>query len=510
MRHWLAMLLWLCTVPAWAANDYYNHGNFPSPSSPATSASMRAELDLIAAGFAKLPSISGNPNRAVVVNGGGTGLTLTTGTFSLAGNFAVTGAFDTTLVQTASTTLTLPGISGTLSTLAGAEILSNKQLSSPVISGTVTGTSTWTGATSLLSASLTSPSFSGTVTGTYALGGTSTIIAPQISSPVFSGTATGVYTLAGTPSITSPIFSGTVTGTYTMAGTGTYTAPLINSGTVGADPTAALGIASKQYADALGFTTGDVKLTLKTTADTGYVLMNDGTIGSATSGATTRANADTQSLYTLLWTNIVDQWAPVTGGRGASAAADFAANKPMRLPKTLGRALAGYGTGTVFEVGSDADTATDQLTVASNNAKWITGMSITFTLTSGTITGLTSGNPYFIIRTSATTIKLASTLANAQNGTAVDMTAKSSPIWTLTHTYTTRALGEEAGEQTHAQSVTELLSHSHASVRVPGGSASVTGGVDNIDSTGSTASTGGNAAMNILQPTLFLSVMIKL
>ena len=93
------------------------------------------------------------------------------------------------------------------------------------------------------------------------------------------------------------------------------------------------------------WSTGDVKITFKTTADTGWVMMNDGSIGSATSGATTRANADTETLYTLLWTNISNTWAPVSTGRGASAAADFAANKTLTLPRTLGRALAVSGAG---------------------------------------------------------------------------------------------------------------------------------------------------------------------
>jgi microcystin-dependent protein len=75
------------------------------------------------------------------------------------------------------------------------------------------------------------------------------------------------------------------------------------------------------------------------------VMMNDGSIGSAASGATTRANADTQALYTLLWTNISNTWAPVSGGRGASAAADFSANKTLTLPKALGRALSVAGAG---------------------------------------------------------------------------------------------------------------------------------------------------------------------
>jgi hypothetical protein len=93
------------------------------------------------------------------------------------------------------------------------------------------------------------------------------------------------------------------------------------------------------------WSTGDVKLTLKTAADSGWVLMDDGTIGNAASGGTTRANADTEDLFTLLWTNTADAQCPVSSGRGGSAAADFAADKTITLPLALGRALAAYGTG---------------------------------------------------------------------------------------------------------------------------------------------------------------------
>lgn len=94
-----------------------------------------------------------------------------------------------------------------------------------------------------------------------------------------------------------------------------------------------------------GFTTSDVKLTMKAVADAGWVLCNDGTIGPAGSGATARANADCQALYTLLWTNVSNTFAPVTGGRGASAAADWAAGKTLALTKVLGRSLAVAGSG---------------------------------------------------------------------------------------------------------------------------------------------------------------------
>lgn len=59
-------------------NEYYDHGTFPSPNTKATSASMRAELDAIEAGFSKLPILAGNGGEIVVVNPEGTWLTSAT------------------------------------------------------------------------------------------------------------------------------------------------------------------------------------------------------------------------------------------------------------------------------------------------------------------------------------------------------------------------------------------------------------------------------------------------
>jgi microcystin-dependent protein len=101
-----------------------------------------------------------------------------------------------------------------------------------------------------------------------------------------------------------------------------------------------------------GFTTGDVKLTFKTTADAGWILMNDSTIGDASSNAS-YANAAASALFTLLYNNIADADAPIltSGGaattRGAqgSAATAFANHCRLTLPLVLGRALAAAGAG---------------------------------------------------------------------------------------------------------------------------------------------------------------------
>lgn len=85
--------------------------------------------------------------------------------------------------------------------------------------------------------------------------------------------------------------------------------------------------------------TGDFKLVYNTGTLTGFVRCNGRTIGNATSGATERANADTSALFAFLWNN--DSNLSVSGGRGVSAAADYAANKAITLPDCKGRSIAG-------------------------------------------------------------------------------------------------------------------------------------------------------------------------
>lgn len=79
----------------------------------------------------------------------------------------------------------------------------------------------------------------------------------------------------------------------------------------------------------------------KNVAINGAVRANGLTIGSAASAATELASGTTVNLYTFLWNNLPDTICPVSGGRGATAAADFAANKPMGLPDMRGRVMAG-------------------------------------------------------------------------------------------------------------------------------------------------------------------------
>lgn len=199
--------------------------------------------------------------------------------------------------------------------------------------------------------------------------------------------------------------------------------------------------------------------------------------------------AVSRTTYAALFTAIGTTWG---AGDGSTT---------FNLPSWAGRTAVGAGTGTVTESGTDSevDTTANTLTVASNATKWITGMSVVFNLASGTITGLSDDTTYYVIRASSTTIKLASSLANAQNGTAIDFTAKSSPVWDITHTYTARTLGQYGGEESHAMSSTELLAHLHSLPISASGGGGVAAGTG-VTQSGSSGSTGGNAAMNIMGP----------
>lgn len=87
------------------------------------------------------------------------------------------------------------------------------------------------------------------------------------------------------------------------------------------------------------FTTGELKAFYLTTAPSGWIAMSGLTIGNAISGATGRANADTQNLFTVLWDN--DPNLTVSGGRGSSASSDYALNKTITLPDFRGRVPVG-------------------------------------------------------------------------------------------------------------------------------------------------------------------------
>lgn len=96
------------------------------------------------------------------------------------------------------------------------------------------------------------------------------------------------------------------------------------------------------------FITGDMlPWAFNTIRTGGWIWMNGTTIGNASSGSTGRANADTSTLFAMLWTDYANAVLPIQDSsgnpstRGANAAADFAANKRLPVPDYRGRAFFG-------------------------------------------------------------------------------------------------------------------------------------------------------------------------
>lgn len=207
---------------------YYTPSGTPATSSAGASSPIRAEFTAIAAGFALLPTTSGNGGCAVIVNAGGTALTVTTGQLALAGNFATTGAFSTTLVQSASVTLTLPAVTGTLATLAGIETLSNKTFVGPALGTPISGVLTnCTGTASGLTAGTVTTNAN--LTGPITSSGNTTAVGAQTGSGstfVMNTSPTLVTPIIGAATGTSLSVTGQLTSTVS-----TGTAPLVVSST---------------------------------------------------------------------------------------------------------------------------------------------------------------------------------------------------------------------------------------------------------------------------------------
>ena len=118
--------------------------------------------------------------------------------------------------------------------------------------------------------------------------------------------------------------------------------------------------------------TGDIKWRPGAEVLPSWVRANGNSIGSATSGATERANADTQTLFVWLWTNCIDANCAVSGGRGATALADFSANKTINTPDM--RSSATYGRDCMGGVCAGETFSSD-----------VAGTTITFKATGGVV-----------------------------------------------------------------------------------------------------------------------------
>lgn len=208
-------------------------------------------------------------------------------------------------------------------------------------------------------------------------------------------------------------------------------------------------------------------------------------------------------------------YAPLYGLYGTTFGNGGGGDGFFNVPNRNGRTPIGMGSGGHAEVVPFPSLPFGTFSVASNTSRWITGMPVTFTTTGIAPAGFVSGTLYYVIRVTSTTILLASTLANAQNSIPIVPTTQGNGVNTLTHLFATRVIGETGGEEFHAMSKPELLAHSHSISATNSDTTTDTAAVRGLGSTAVLdsaliAATGGNVAMNNMQPFEVTRWVIKL
>jgi hypothetical protein len=267
--------------------------------------------------------------------------------------------------------------------------------------------------------------------------------------------------------------------------------------------------------------TGDFKTSLNTFQPYGYVIANDGVISNAGSFTQptginiARRNIDTWPLFQLIWNGVSNVFAPIynsdgtAGTIGASAYADWSANKQLTLTKALGRAALGLPTASTFTY----DYTTSLLTVADATLYYV-GSPVTLTNTGGALPpAFALLTVYYVIPVGSNTFKLAASYADALAGTAVaagasDGTGTSSVNF---------ALGGTFGEATHMQLAAEVGPHTHptsfnATSNTGAGGTNVVisdfaGGIQTFIT--ATANSNGSP-FNVVQPSVYMNVFFKL
>lgn len=137
----------------------------------------------------------------------------------------------------------------------------------------------------------------------------------------------------------------------------------------------------------------------------------------------------------------------------------------FNVPNLQGRFPLGYSSSAPTKVLTFASRSGNVITItgADNHAnnEVQTGQAVLYTAASGAMTGLTHNTTYYLIRVSATTFSLATSVANANAGTVIALSSDGTGAQTFTLTYTARPLGQKGGEEVHALTDAEMPSHTH-------------------------------------------------
>lgn len=136
----------------------------------------------------------------------------------------------------------------------------------------------------------------------------------------------------------------------------------------------------------------------------------------------------------------------------------------FNIPDGRGRTAIGAGTGTKVFTFSSRSSNTITVTGSSNSStnEIQTGQAILYSAPSGAMTGLTHNTTYYLIRIAFNQFQLATSVANANAGTAISLSSDGTGAQTFTITLSARAVGETGGDELHSLSDSELPSHDHA------------------------------------------------
>ncbi len=260
--------------------------------------------------------------------------------------------------------------------------------------------------------------------------------------------------------------------------------------------------AVKAYIDALGgitnlVPTGSILPYGGATAPTNFLLCD----GTAVSRATYAA------LFAILSTSY-------GVGDGANT---------FNLPNLSGRFPLGYSASAPTKTLTFASRSSNTITVtgADNHAnnEIQTGQAVLYHTSSGVITGLSNDTTYYLIRVAYNQFTLASSLANAIEGTVISLSGDGTGTQTFTITYTARPLGQTGGEETHALTVTELPAHHHNVLDSGGGAGTYSSANNNSGDTPAYSladsgnnyiqDTGGNTAHNTMPLFQVVQYIIK-
>jgi hypothetical protein len=278
--------------------------------------------------------------------------------------------------------------------------------------------------------------------------------------------------------------------------------------------------------------------------------MNNGSIGNANSGATSRANDDAWPLFNLLW-NAFNQYSVGTGSSGTnavltmfnvstpvaygpaisgsgSAITDWNNNKALMLTRGLGRVMMGTVpvsalTGEESQVVTFSNSGGSLLVTGSIPPfSDFQGIPLVFSNTGGALpTGILQTSIYYMFPISGNTFKISTSFTNALASIFVAFTN----VGSGTTSCRKAPLGVEIGEYGHVQLPSEVGAHTHAAVTNTTFAISDTAsgsllhpvvgqsnvGIFNLPGvTTISTNTPNSAIANVVQPSVAYNVFIKL